>query len=369
MIPGGPSWRRVLLVAGIWAVVAAFFAAENAANHVLRGRPIPWFDAVALEFVYWVPWALLTPVLLWLVRGYRLDRGWKERSALAGAGVPVAVVQSVAAVLLTYAAVVLAGMDVEAARLRPQIGLGIATYSLTAYWKYWAVIAVVAAVTYGRELRQREVESARLETRLVDARLHALRMRLQPHFLFNTLHSVSMLNLRDAEAANRLLVKLSDLLRATLATAEESVVPLEREIALVDRYLEIESIRIGERLEVEWEVDEKVFQARVPTLILQPLVENAIRHGVAPSSAAGRLTIRACRDRNDLLLEVVDDGAGFPADFDLDQDAGVGLGTTRARVERLHPDRGELAVDCPPSGGARVWVRLPFRPHHEEGGS
>ncbi|MBW3661241.1 MAG: sensor histidine kinase [Gemmatimonadetes bacterium] len=366
MIPAGPSWRRILLIVGIWALVAAFFAAENAANHVLRGRPIPWFDAVALELVYWVPWVLLTPVLLWLVRRYRLDRGWRERSGLAVAGVPVAVVQSVVAVLLTYGAVVLAGTGEEAARLRPQIELGIVTYSLTAYWKYWAVIAVVAAVTYGRELREREVESARLETRLANARLHALRMRLQPHFLFNTLHSVSMLNLRDAEAANRLLVKLSDLLRTTLATAEEAVVALEREIALVDRYLEIESIRIGERLEVEWAVDEEVLDAEVPTLILQPLVENAVRHGIAPSTAAGRLVVRAFREGDDLVLEVVDDGAGFPEEFDLDEDAGVGLGTTKARVERLYEGRGELAVDSPPSGGARVRIRLPFRPYREE---
>lgn len=352
--------RRALAIAGIWTVVAAFFSAENVANHVLRGRPIPWFEAVLLEFVYWIPWALLTPVLLWLVRRFRIDRGWRERAEMAAAGLPVAIVQAVAAVLLTYATAVAVGRTDLAAEIRPEIGIGIVTYSMTAYWKMWAVLAVVAAVTYGRELREREVESARLETRLSDARLHALRMRLQPHFLFNTLHSVSMLNLRDGEAANRLLVRLSDLLRATLATADHALVPLEREIALVDRYLEIESIRIGERLAVEWDVDEDTLDAEVPTLILQPLVENAVRHGIAPSTDAGRLKIRAFRERGDLVLEVIDDGPGFGPDFDLDRDAGVGLGTTRARVERLHPDRGELAVDSPPGRGARVWIRLPF---------
>ncbi|MDX1661848.1 MAG: histidine kinase [Gemmatimonadota bacterium] len=349
------------MILSVWAGVAAFFAAGNVANQVMRGRAIEWLDAVGIEFVYWIPWVAMTPLLLWLVRRYRLDRGWSERGALAAAGVPISVVQAVAAVLLIYATYALAGSAEDLARLRPQIGLGIATYTITAYWKYWGVIAVMAALVYGRELTRREVESARLETRLANARLHALRMRLQPHFLFNTLHSVSMLNLRDVDAANRLLVKLSDLLRATLSTAEQAVVPLEREIALVDRYVEIESIRIGERLDVEWDVDEEVLDAEVPTLVLQPLVENAVRHGIAPDSTAGRLSIRAFRERDDLFLEVVDDGPGFPDGFDLDRDAGVGLGTTKARIERLYEGAGEVAVDSAPEGGARVWVRLPFR--------
>lgn len=359
---------RVLVIVGAWALVAAFFAAGNVANRVLRGDPVSWLDTVGLEYVYWVPWVLLTPVLLWLVRRFRLDRGWRERTALAAAGVPVAIAQAVAAVFLIYATLALLGADERIARLKPQIGIGIVSYSITAYWKFWAVVAVIAAVTYGRELRRREVEAARLETRLANARLHALRMRLQPHFLFNTLHSVSMLNLRDAEAANRLLVRLSDLLRATLATAEEETVPLEREIALVDRYLEIEGIRIGERLQVEWEVDEETLAAEVPTLVLQPLVENAVRHGIAPDSKAGRLRIRARREGDDLLLEVVDDGRGFPPGFDLERGAGVGLGTTKARVERLYEGCGEVAVDSPPDGGARVWVRMPFRPYRKRAG-
>jgi LytS/YehU family sensor histidine kinase len=248
----------------------------------------------------------------------------------------------------------------DLARIRATFPVRIMTYSLTAYWKYWVVVGVLSALLFHRELRAREIEAARLEAQLANARLHALRMRLQPHFLFNTLHSISMLNLRDVDAANRLLVRLSDLLRATLGTAEDAFIPLERELVVVDCYLEIEAIRLGDRLETVWDVAEETLTARVPTLLLQPLVENAIRHGIAPVSRGGRLAVRVRREREDLVLEVEDDGPGLPVGFELERDAGVGLGTTAARLERLYGERYGIELESPQGGGLQVMVRIPF---------
>jgi signal transduction histidine kinase len=356
--------RRMLLAIGAWTIVATFFALQNVVNYVARDQLFSWFDAIAYEFVQWIPWIFLTPLLISMVHEWRLDVGWRPRLKHAVAGIAVAFVQTILATLFTYGLAQARGTSSEdLARIRETFPVRIMTYSLTAYWKYWVVIGVLSALLFRRELREREIEAARLETQLANASLHALRMRLQPHFLFNTLHSVSMLNLRDVDAANRLLVRLSDLLRATLATAEDAFIPLERELLLVHSYLEIEAIRIGDRLQIVWDVDEGTLTARVPTLVLQPLVENAIRHGPASVSHAGRLLIRTRREEAELVLVVEDDGPGLPHGFDLKSDAGVGLGTTSARLESLYGGQYGLELAPPEGGGLRVVVRIPFEEH------
>jgi signal transduction histidine kinase len=356
--------RRTILAIGAWTIVATFFALQNVVNYVARGQPFSWFDAIAHEYAQWIPWVFLTPLLVGLVHRWRLDVGWGPRLQHAVAGIAVAFVQATLATFFSYGLAHARGTSSDdLARIRETFPVRILTYSLTAYWKYWVVIGVLSALLFRRELREREIEAARLETQLANARLHALRMRLQPHFLFNTLHSVSMLNLQDVDAANRLLVRLSDLLRATLGTAEDAFIPLERELVLVDSYLEIEAIRMGDRLQIVWDVDEGTLTARVPTLVLQPLVENAIRHSIASVSRGGRLLIRTRREHEDLVLVVEDDGPGLPMGFDLKRDAGVGLGTTTARLESLYGGRYGLELGPPEGGGLRVVVRIPFEEH------
>jgi len=360
---GARPWGRALLVIGVWTFVAAFFAAQNVASDVIRGEPVRWQRTIVIEFLWWIPWIVLTPVLLHVVRRWRFEserwgRALVVHLAVAGA---FSLVQSAWFLAMLLPALRRMG-ELETARaVGGEFWRRTAVGSLTAYYKYWLFLGVYYAFDYYRKYREREVRASRLEARLASAQLEALRMQLHPHFLFNTLHSVSMLNLTDVDAANRVLVKLSNLLRMTLDRSDAQEVPLEDEIVFLDRYLEIEAIRFADRLEIEWDIEEEAGDALVPNLVLQPLVENAIRHGVSPSSAAGRIAVRARVVSDDLVMEVEDDGPGPPADWDPGRDVGVGISNVRDRLDRLYGERGRLEFERPDAGGCIARVVVPLR--------
>jgi LytS/YehU family sensor histidine kinase len=209
--------------------------------------------------------------------------------------------------------------------------------------------------------REEELRGSRMEAQLAQAQLQALRMQLHPHFLFNTLNAVSALMHRDLDAAERMLARLSDFLRLTLETGGAHEVPLRQELDFLRRYLEIEQTRFADRLDVRVDVEPVTLDARVPNLILQPLVENAIRHGVARSSAAGRIEIAAHRRNGSLLLEVRDDGPGLPEGADRPEREGVGLTNTRARLRQLYGATSHLTLANRREGGLHVTLTLPFR--------
>lgn len=354
---------RALLVVGFWSFVAAFFTAQDVASDVIRGEPVQWQRSAAIEFLWWIPWIVLTPALLHVVRRWRFESDRWGRALVVHLGVAAtfSLVQSAWFLAMLVPALERMG-DPEAARsVRSDFWRRAAVGSLTAYYKYWLFLGVYYAFDYYRKYRERETRASRLEARLANAQLQALRMQLHPHFLFNTLHSVSMLNLTDVDAANRVLVKLSELLRMTLETSDEQEVPLEDELVFLDRYLEIESIRFADRLEVTWDVEEGAGDALVPNLVLQPLVENAIRHGIAPSSMSGRLAIRARVEDDDLILEVEDDGEGPPPGWDPATDVGVGIANVRDRLERLYGARGRFEFERPETGGLIARIVLPVR--------
>lgn len=372
---GGTRLKRTLLFVGIWTLIALFFSAQNVVRLLVTGQPVSWLQAVGFEYLYWAPFILLTPFLLYMVRHFRLEPGrLQEHLWIHTAG---ALVFSLAQVLCFFtleyvAALVLdfsaEGVDAIVANMRIAFWLLV----LTAFWKYWVFVGVYYAFDYYRRYRERELRTSQLEAQLATSRLQALRMQLQPHFLFNALHSVSMLNLTDADAANRVLVKLSELLRVTLENTGSQEVPLETEIDLLDRYLEIESIRFQDRLNVHFLLGDDVQDVLVPNLILQPLVENAIRHGISKSSTAGTIEVRAQSRDGKLVLEVADDGPGLPAGWDPDRDSGLGLRNTRARLEHLYgPDYWLEFVEAP-GGGLVVRLTIPLRrarETHSTGGS
>jgi LytS/YehU family sensor histidine kinase len=241
--------------------------------------------------------------------------------------------------------------------------------AITAWWKYWVFMGCRYAFDYHRRFREREVVAAQLETQLATAQLQALRMQLHPHFLFNALHSAAMLTMIDPERAHKVLVQLSALLRTTLDRSSSAEVPLSEEIDFVDRYLAIERVRFQDRLRVEIEADDDALAASVPNLILQPLVENAVRHGIARRTDAGALTIRAARNNGTLVLEVQDDGEGLPNAWTLSppQGTGVGLTNVRSRLERLFGDEGRLDLLTPadasgkPTRGTLARISMPYR--------
>jgi len=198
-----------------------------------------------------------------------------------------------------------------------------------------------------------------LEVRLSQAKLQALQMQLNPHFLFNTLHAISALMHQDVDAAERMLTRLSDLLRYALESTEAHEVPLKKEIEFLQRYLEIEQTRFGDRLQVRMEIDPAALDAQVPNLILQPLVENAIRHGIEPHAQAGLVELRARAENGTLELIVQDNGKGSaksaPAGF------GLGLSNTRARLEQLYGAEHRLEIGDAESGGFRVRICVPMK--------
>jgi LytS/YehU family sensor histidine kinase len=232
---------------------------------------------------------------------------------------------------------------------------------------YFGVVAAVLAYDASRaaesaraEARKREVRAAQLEAQLVHARLDALRSQLNPHFLFNTLHAVSTLMARDVTAARTVLADLAALLRLALDRFGEPEVPLDDELDFLGHYLDIERTRFGDRLAVGFHVDVEVRDALVPPLVLQPLIENALKHAVTSRPGGGRVDVSARHDAADdaLVLTVTDDGPGMPAQGP--GRAGIGIKTTRDRLATLYGPRGSLGFRAAPGGGVEAEVRLPF---------
>lgn len=351
----------------IWTAVCSIFVAQNVSRYVMRGQPVDWFQAVALEALYWVPWFALTPILLGAARRYPLDGTdtWRAVRAHLLVMLPLGVVQTSAAILIELAAI-------DAFRppahglgevLRRQL-TGAPSLLITAWWKYWVFMGVFAAIRSVRRLRERELRAAQLESQLATAQLQALKAQLHPHFLFNTLHAISMLHFVDVDAANRILVQLSELLRLALDRSDALEVPVAQEIDFLDRYLQIEQTRFDDRLDVTLDVDDAALDAAVPNLILQPLVENALRHGIAPRADAGRLVIRArtggARGER-LLLEVEDDGPGLARGWSLDTHAGVGLANVRDRLQLAFGAEASLQLTRATVGGGTIArVEMPF---------
>jgi LytS/YehU family sensor histidine kinase len=231
---------------------------------------------------------------------------------------------------------------------------------------YSTIVGLSYALGYYREAQARAITAAQLETSLVEARLKTLEAELHPHFLFNTLHAISTLVHTNPDAADRMISRLSDLLRITFNRSGAARVSLQEEIEFLQKYLEIEQTRFQDRLQVTYDIDPDTLDAEVPRLILQPLVENAIKHGVSPRSGPGSIHIASSREADALWLEVHDDGVGLADDARARLNAGVGLSNTRARLECLYGEAQALELSDGREGLA-VRLRIPF--HRAPSGS
>jgi len=225
---------------------------------------------------------------------------------------------------------------------------------------YAPIVLIAHAISYYQKLRDREHQTSQLETQLTKAHLRALKSQLQPHFLFNTLHSISALMHTDVRAADRMMTRLSDLLRMSLENDGVQVTRLSRELEFVTGYLEIEKVRFGDRLGVTLEIAPETLDAQVPHLLLQPLVENAVRHGVARLSANGKLGILASHEGPSLHLVIRDNGPGLCDSGTSGAKAGLGLRATRERLQTLYGNHQSVDVRNLPEGGVEVSVRMPF---------
>ena len=307
-----------------------FFSEKETSFAVLLG----------LNLGYWYAWALLAPIVLFLARRFPFDRErwWKS--------LPV---HLVAVLLLTFAHVAMAeGVRYGLAQAASEVWMKnmtwwsqvTRTYFYSFDWEmmtYWAIIGFWHATAYYRVAQDRALKASRLETRLAEAQLQALQRQLHPHFLFNTLNAISALMHRDVEAADQMLARLSDLLRIALDQRGAQEVALKDELEFLEKYLEIEQTRFGDRLVVRYDVDAETLDAQVPNLILQPLVENSVRHAVAVRIEPGLIEIRARRVGTNLELSVLDNGPGLSKTPGMHAGKkGVGLANTRSRLEHLY---------------------------------
>jgi two-component system, LytTR family, sensor kinase len=224
---------------------------------------------------------------------------------------------------------------------------------------YFGACGVIYALETRAKLRAREMSAARLEAQLARAQLEALRVQLHPHFLFNTLNAISMMARKgETDGAVRMLAGLSDLLRLALASVGKPEVPLRLELDFIERYLALQQIRFSDRLEVRMHISPEALDARVPSLVLQPLAENAVRHGLAPQNEKGLLEIGAQREGQELILSVRDTGVGLPPEAELRR--GLGLQNVRARLAVLYPDAYRFTLENHPGGGTLALVCIPF---------
>ena len=350
-----PRWQRWLLGFSIWTVLGLLSAVQTSIYFMRDGRPVPWSGVVIDRLADWYTCALFTPLFFWLVRATPWDRSrwWRPvgiQAVVALACVPIK--------YLMYAGIV--------EWLIPEyrttaVGRLIVGNFVTEFMAFAAMFAVIHAVELNRRAMENTARAARLEARLAEARLEALTAQLQPHFLFNTLHAISTLMHRDVEAADTMLARLGDLLRRTLDDRNRPEVPLAEELRLLDAYLDIARVRFEDRLTVDVSVATETNSALVPRFVLQPLVENALQHGIGSRRGRGRVTIQAKRDGERLHLSVADDGPGIAPQENGFPREGIGLTNTRERLrERYGPDHS-LQLTQGESGGLLVAVDIPFR--------
>jgi len=360
---------RWLAYLAVWTFVALFLVSQGVAHAVYVQQSVPWRILFSVWLTDGYIWAVLAPLVWIFAKRLPISRRswWRV--------VPIHFASSVAfavgeAALFALATTVL-GLHIKPTFLATFRMVLPGDFHLNVAL-YWAVVGFQHAFSVYRRSQERETEAARLalraselEKQLVRARLGALRMQLHPHFLFNTLNAIVVLVRQGKmQDADQMLTNLSDLLRLTLEEWENQEVPLRTELEFLRLYLDIERVRFQDRLSIDVAFEPETLEALVPSFLLQPLVENAIRHGVAKSSAAGKVTLRSWRTGSTLEFRITDDGPGLANANDAPA-SGVGLSNTRARLQQLYGRQGCLELESPESGGTVATIRIPYRDEAE----
>lgn len=328
----------------------------------MEGEQVPFIAAVVWAMPFWYLWAILVPAVVFVARRLPIERTrWISRTALHLAiAIGFAFVHSLPMFAIQWFAQ--PGESLDLANRSPIAMLMVfVAYEFTSNMlAYGTIVGVTHAIGFYRRFRERQLAAIQLETQLARAQVRALRMQLNPHFLFNAMNSIAMLiRHQERDEAVRTVAGLSDLLRYVLEDTREQEVPLQQELEFVQRYLAIEEVRFRDRLEVRIDAEPVTLDALVPNLILQPLVENAIRHGIAKRAAARSVLVSARKSGGDLVLEVTDDGPGL-AQAPSPEGNGVGLRNTQERLRQLYGERQAFEIDNGPLQGAVARVSLPY---------
>jgi len=347
------------LIMAAWAVPALLASFETYMFWRLAGQPHPFWRAVVMESPAWVTYALLTPVIFLL--GRRLPPQRPHLARNLAVHLLTAFVAGIAyAAIATWASMAFTPSPREITFQKMALSWYLSALPLTTL-AYFGILGVGAAITFLGEARRRERDAARLAAQLAEARLGALQMQLHPHFLFNSLNAINVLA-RDGDTfgVSRMITLLSELLRDVLRTDVTHEVPLSEELAFARRYLAIELVRFEDRLRVIEDIDTDTLELAVPCFVLQPLIENALRHGLAPRAAGGTIEIAARLHNGVLELRVQDDGAGLPSHWSVDG-YGIGLSNTVARVRELYGPHGTVSVSQISGDKTCAMIRIPAR--------
>jgi two-component system, LytTR family, sensor kinase len=365
--PGSWSGRRKIIA---WASISAVFvifglvdglnsvaaATSNGDNPYVRVSGI-----LLWHLISWTLWIPLVPVVRWVGQRFRPDPRW-HRSALAYfvAGVLISSLHAFILILISF--VTLYGLRTLPAFLTYKPFVLVSEFVVGCV-VFGTILAVSIAWDYYINYRDGQLRAATLETQLAQAQMQALRMQLHPHFLFNTLNSISALQLEDIPSAQKMMARLGDFLRMTLDQEVAQEIPLKQELEFLECYLAIEKTRFGDRLQTQIKIDSDLLDQQVPAMVLQPLVENAIKHGVNAQIQRGEIDVTATRVNGHLQLEVRDNGRGMKLDElgHCNFVEGVGLSNTRLRLQRLYGEQGRLSFHNSTNGGVKVTISIPCR--------
>ena len=359
------NWRRAALLFGGWTLVSVIFAAISYATAIgENNKEFGFVSALKLNLVQFYLWAILSPLLFRFSRRFPIEfRPLNVRNLLLyfPALISFAGIHQIIHLAVLWSITPRWRLQFPALIdcYRAYFGFGFYIDLIIAL----LIVIAVHALLYYQNFRASELAQSSLKTQLAQAQLRALKMQLHPHFLFNTLHSISSLVLEDPPKANSMIARLGDFLRLTLENSDQQLVSLKEETEFLRCYLEIEQVRFGDRLRVAFELEPQTLSAEVPHLILQPVVENAIQHAIAPRAAQGQIKIAAKRIDSLLRVEVRDNGPGIATNGDILGKKGVALSNVRTRLSEIYGSEFRFELINAGDGGLTVTMEVPFRRH------
>lgn len=352
------NWRKPFIIGGIWTLIGLIYSSQSFFYSLSIGRTFDIQRSLFHSFTFCLEWALLTPLVIYLAQYFRLD----EKKYLQNIGIHFFFSVVIALFQHTTYTFVIDVVENDFVLSKPleKFLPSIIGFFEFGVMMYWSIVFIFHAIGYYRRYQQEEKHSIELKSQLAEAQLQTLTMQLQPHFLFNTLNTISVLVKKEPSLAQKMIVRLSDLLRLTLERGNENVISMEKELQFMNTYLAIEKVRFGDRLHISTEIEESALNSKVPTFILQPLVENSIRHGIAQRSGNGWISVSAKLLNGNVHIEV-NDGGGKSGRLKKNAGgSGVGLENTRSRLQQLYGSNFDLQIAENSENGFIVRIRIPY---------
>ena len=347
----------------VWTVVGLLGTTRSAIFGSFRSENSDWFD-ISFYFLssVWM-WALLTPLLVRLALKIKIHRNnlHKAIPVHLGLGIVIALSHRFIAIWADFSVRKLFGiLEPSVGQVLSDIKLVILSSSIDSFFTYWIILGLIYGYDYYKKYQENKLKSLKLESELTKSQLNSLKSQLRPHFIFNSMQAISTLMHRDVDLADKVMNDLSELLRESFDSINTQKVPLDRELKFINKYIRLQQTRFSDRFQVNWDIKEDTRDLLVPNLILQPLVENAIKHGIEPYKQNAKLFIRAFRENGTLNISVADNGENstFPKQY------GVGLSNTKQRLEQLYGVDHKLIIQA--NSGFKINIVIPAEEQDED---